>query len=522
MPFAAKLNVLSDRIADRTNPIALRELRQLVRSRFVTALIMLLMGGLLLICALAMNASSDSLNAQLSLGRELVVALFMTIWFSSCVFIPIYSAVRFGAERKENDLDLMYISTISPWRIISGKLACSTQMVVLVISAALPFLALTYFLRGVDIRLVFWGVLALFVWVTVGTLFLMLYAGLPVSRVSRVLLGLFVVAPLWLQMYLFGPLFFSFGVSRMSMVFMGPSTSFLEPLVGLGTSALLLIGSFFVLNVALVSPTTSNRAVPVRLYHSLALLVGLGVILIAHGIGWITDLDDFMVGYAFISMWVSGVFLWFGTGCADSRSHRVRSKIPKRFGLRLLVFPFYAGRVNALVWGLLHMMSSLALLYFLESSGAVSPSLSVASPASVCGLYLLCYGLTAILIQRKLFKKRIKSFQTPVIFLVLTVVLACLPLLWHVLTGTRLGSTDLWMPLSMVDDDMSSHLIPHFMAGLIWLAVLIVLSIRWLMDGIRSFRPPVQALSGAFVRDETAAVELDTPEREGDRAAKDD
>ena len=75
---------------------------------------------------------------------------------ASIFFIPLYTGVRVAAERQENNPDLLYVTTLSPARIIFGKFLCSAYLVLLFFSACMPFMAFTNLLRGMDLPTVFY------------------------------------------------------------------------------------------------------------------------------------------------------------------------------------------------------------------------------------------------------------------------------------------------------------------------------------------------------------------------------
>ena len=74
---------------------------------------------------------------------------------ASVFFIPLYVGIRVAVERQENNPDLLYVSTLSPARIIRGKFLCGAYMALLFFSACMPFMAFTNLLRGVDLPTVF-------------------------------------------------------------------------------------------------------------------------------------------------------------------------------------------------------------------------------------------------------------------------------------------------------------------------------------------------------------------------------
>ncbi|MEJ0091564.1 MAG: hypothetical protein WDM80_17685 [Limisphaerales bacterium] len=49
------------------------------------------------------------------------------------IFIPLYLGIRIAVERVDSNPDLLYISTLTPGRIIRGKFFCGAYMAVLVL-----------------------------------------------------------------------------------------------------------------------------------------------------------------------------------------------------------------------------------------------------------------------------------------------------------------------------------------------------------------------------------------------------
>src|SRR5204863_1400529 len=67
------------------------------------------------------------------------------------VVVP-YSAFRsLAAEREDNTYDLLSITTLRPWQIVSGKLGSAIVQMGVYFSAITPCLAFTYLLRGIDL-----------------------------------------------------------------------------------------------------------------------------------------------------------------------------------------------------------------------------------------------------------------------------------------------------------------------------------------------------------------------------------
>ena len=131
------------------NPIVIKELRQGVRSWTVTGMLMLFLVVLFLSSVGFLVSESFDANASSDLGGRMFMVFGAILAGASMVFIPLYTGVRVGAERQDNNPDLLYVSTLSPARIIAGKFLCSCYIVLLFFSACMPFMAFTNLLRGV-------------------------------------------------------------------------------------------------------------------------------------------------------------------------------------------------------------------------------------------------------------------------------------------------------------------------------------------------------------------------------------
>src|SRR3954468_22993486 len=163
------------------NPIVVKELRQAVRSWAVTGTLMLFL--IVLFCAAVVFFVTQSF--EVSTNQRLGAAIFSTfsviLTGASLLFIPLYVGVRVAAERQQSNLDLLYISTLTPERIIRGKFFCGAYVAVLFFSACMPFMAFTNLLRGVDLPSVFFVLLCLFLVVCCAVQVAIFLACLPIS-----------------------------------------------------------------------------------------------------------------------------------------------------------------------------------------------------------------------------------------------------------------------------------------------------------------------------------------------------
>ena len=192
---------------------------------------------------------------------------------ASIFFIPLYVGIRVAAERQENNPDLLYVSTLSPARIIRGKFFCGAYMALLFFSACMPFMAFTNLLRGVDLPTVFFILFYLFPGGLRGEHdrhFFRVHRRQPSFQNSVRPVRIF---PVLVANHSDGE-YFVLNSCGPALARQWPNAIFgsvLSPLIGIGAGN---PGLFFVLAVALISPPSKNRALPVRIYVTVIWLLG--------------------------------------------------------------------------------------------------------------------------------------------------------------------------------------------------------------------------------------------------------
>jgi len=327
------------------NPIVIKELRQAVRSWAVTGMLLLFLTVLFITSLVFLVTQSFEVDVNMGLGGSMFSTFTVILAGASIFFIPLYVGVRVAGERQENNPDLLYVSTLSPARIIRGKFLCGAYVALLFFSACMPFMAFTNLLRGVDLPTVFFILSCLFLVVCTANQIAIFLACMPASRPFKILFALagflasfWVVA--WLIVMAFE--FMRSGVGAMMAgrdFWIGALTT-----VGIGVA---VVGLFFVLSVALISPASANRALPLRIYLSAFWLLG-GLL----SIGWVVQTGDAdrmaaWSGPTFVLMMFA---LLVTISNADQTSLRVRRAIPRSGLKRALAFIFFNGAAGGLVW----------------------------------------------------------------------------------------------------------------------------------------------------------------------------
>jgi hypothetical protein len=505
---------LLDRIDDWINPIVIKELRQAVKSRMVVSILMLFLGLQLFILALFLvfgEYQTDN-RVQWNAGNEVFRVQQIILMITLMLLVPAYAAIRLATERSDHNVDLLFISTLRPRSIISGKLFAALVLAVLVFSTCAPFMTFTYLLRGIDIPTIL------------------------------TVLGLDLLAVLWCTMFaLFvaaipGPRAVKFFLAFLAFIFLGILCSYscaaTFALISEGASALDgmfdfwlvlavfvagmlgVVGQLFVYSVSMISPPSSNRILPVRVFL---------VVLLA---GMATGL--FLTSYHYkpsmhfgpIAFWVFGAALLtcvqFSISiCERERwGPRVRKSIPRNPLVRAGAFFFWTGSAGGMALSvLLAVASLLGAWYWCEKFGGPTTARVRGEDITryfldimvVICLYTYCYGLSAVLVRTYVLANQLKTSFTWLVGLLLVGLGSSVPSVFAYMffqeQMTR-GESLWWMlpnPIMAVNEitpgffngtaNEAFHTLCLWFLGT-WGVLVTVLSVPWFWAQIRRFHPP--------------------------------
>ncbi len=149
------------------NPVALRELRQLVRSRVITWSFALypaiLFGFTMLAVATAMGKRSPE---DVAFGNGIGEGPFTTVavitGIVACLGIPFYAAMKAILDTNRNGPGLEFTTALTPANIVGGRLVSTAILIASAVATAMPFFIFAYLLRGITLEQVFLTPLALF------------------------------------------------------------------------------------------------------------------------------------------------------------------------------------------------------------------------------------------------------------------------------------------------------------------------------------------------------------------------
>ena len=487
------------------NPIVVKELRQSVRNWTVTtALLLLLLICFLVTVAFLLGESANNIRSQ-AMGGQVFTALFSILTTVSLSFLPLYVGVRLAWERTPTNIDLLYITTLTPARIIRGKMLSGVYLAVLFFSVTMPFMVFTYLLRGVDLPTIFTMLLFLFLGNIAGIQLAILVAALPMNRILKLVVAgffgmnaLFSVFGIALSAAIGGSGRFSMNVT---------SWDFWAGALSVIAIGLLITGLAHVCAIACVTPLAANRALPVRIYATIMWLLA-GVL--ASTWAWHENSTEPLAGWM-IGTWILLVLTLMVSVCSqDRRSLRVRQAIPANPRRRFLAYLFYNGPDSGIAWsaaiGLLTLFICFSIGWLAGWVGhgslaatSVGPKASPTSDEEMlltCTtvlFYLLAYALTALWLQRR-FLVNVSTKFASVIFLLMPPLLFLIPTLffffinrlsWDVVDERQLGSLFNLFLHKVQKNHLSEHLL--FAAG--WLLLILLLNARWLIRQIEDFKP---------------------------------
>ena len=191
-----------ERWSDRLNPLVVREVRQSFKNRRMIAIFFLLLAACWFASAVLIVNNAGNVEfyelGPLFLGWYLVALI-------ACLMIATPTAAFFSMvqEFRDNAFEVLAVTTLTPNRIVLGKIQGSLVMMILYSSAVAPFVCLSYMLGGLGIVGLFLGLVLLFSvslamtlfgvmlgslakkpWIEVLNLMILLFAAMIVSGIS--------------------------------------------------------------------------------------------------------------------------------------------------------------------------------------------------------------------------------------------------------------------------------------------------------------------------------------------------
>ncbi len=502
------VTVLLEKFTDSLNPIVVKELRQAVQGRLFSVILMVFLGLLLLTMGLFL--SSETMESSFNAGRNLFGVLISILLGTCLLFVPAYTGIRLGAERSDANVDLLFITTLLPRSIIWGKFLAALVLTVLLYSACLPFMTFTYLLRGVDLPSIF--VLMAFTFIIAGVAIqCAIFLGcIPANRFFRVILGVgWLVAVASSIPTLSNMMYAPGGLLNSGIGGLIGTWRFWRIALSVLAGGMALISLLGLLSIALISPLSSNRALPVRLFVTgVWFLTGIGTVIWSIASHNLTP----------VGVWAAAHVLLHSIGlliAVSEREHlglRIRHSIPRRRWRRPLAFLLFSGAAGGVLWSSLMIVLTLITIvvlverYPLMWTGQFYNDFLTIN--IVMPLHALAYALGASIIRRRFFGNRIAGGYTCVIAIILLgVTTMIVPLILFFITGTWQKDWLIGSPIGpiLAVPDGEYHL-AYSSLGIAAVGALLVcaLSIPWFFRQIRDFHPPNKNTAPQFRTNESS------------------
>jgi len=279
------------------------------------------------------------------------------------------------------------------------------------------------------------------------------------------------------------------------------SSDFWAAFGGLAAAVLGLTGLLLVWSVAMISPPSSNRALPVRVYVlGYWLVAAAGCVIWARQIGH----EGPVMVWGIFGAILFGLQFLTAVSERDEWGPRVARRIPRRALLRVAAFPFYTGAAGGLLFAAVGGALTVAgvLLWHDLTPGAGWPP-RWWQPAQLAGLilgYTYCYCMTAVLVRRLARGTAMRSGFTWLVALLLFGIGSTLPFIVRAFTESqsRYPNERMWMylpsPVVMIDDALErwggnhDDMTVAFLAA--WALVVTLLNAGWLARQVAKFHPP--------------------------------
>lgn len=137
------------------NPLIVKDGLSRMRSWRAPAVIALYLGvlGLLAFLILAPQLTPSRRGLSLAqIGSSVFTTLALIQLALVCLFAPGVAAGAISGERERQTLDVLMVSSVTPLRLVWGKLVASVAFILLLIVASLPLFATVFLFGGIDLE----------------------------------------------------------------------------------------------------------------------------------------------------------------------------------------------------------------------------------------------------------------------------------------------------------------------------------------------------------------------------------
>ena len=386
------------------NPVTLKELRQLTRSRTIAGAIIGFFLLQFVVASLAVVAQTDASGSLDSDCGEVVFGLLAALLAPILAFVvPGNIFSRLVSEHGPGRAELIAATALRPSALVDGKIRSGLAMIALFLAGSLPFLLCSYLLGGVDVLFVLSWALAVACCASVAVHLSIFLAALRLPAPTRWALWALCAIPC-----VFFALFSVPGYQQLDW----DEWEWLSVMAGLLVTVNLVLRG---LAVALVAPPATDRVRPLRLTVLGLWLAWLAVVLVealVHPPVVGSAAGNLAAGVAMFASFAGVAVLAlaaFDLSSPSGPTRRVLLERPRSRLRRLLRFPFTTGAESGIAFALLFLgigatvVAALARAAFGFRGTAVPDWIGAVGP-SFAAHVLWAYLLAALLLVRAILR----------------------------------------------------------------------------------------------------------------------
>ena len=151
-----------ERLADRANPVCIREIRRSLRGRLPISIFLVVQATLFVLCYGWLEGTAAH---ELEGGEGEPILMLIGGVFAVCAWIllPLYAYAWIFGEKRDGTFELLGLTPLGEGRAALGRLQAGMVQLLFLLSAMAPFVCFAYLLGGVDVLTIGIALVGIFV-----------------------------------------------------------------------------------------------------------------------------------------------------------------------------------------------------------------------------------------------------------------------------------------------------------------------------------------------------------------------